>query len=194
MAQFEAEIVESISAAETFGRNVQISPASAYGKELAKHEQYPTPWAPKPGNPYVYRQFPMMLYRAQKHPRTGKLTVLEPHPLRHQFHDQGDFDRAVMEADYVNRNATKKVNDAAEYQKAMEAGWRDDPPAALEFAEKRHEAKSEGAAIRNWEDRNMSPEAKAEAAKAEEAASGTHLEEIPAQPIKRRVKKEQAPA
>ena len=186
MPQFEAEVVESISPAERFGRNVQISPDSAYGRELAKHEQFPVPWAPRPGNPYKFREYPRMVYRATEHPRSGQRVVLMPIPQRHEFATDDQYRLGLFEAETINRKVTKIVNDDTEFQKAMEAGWRPSPVDALEFAKARHDSQGEAAAERNWQDRNMGEKAKAEAATAEAAAPLVHLAEIPRTPVKPR--------
>ena len=43
---------------------VIITSSSDYGKELAKWEMFPQPWAPSPGRPFMQREFPLMVYRA----------------------------------------------------------------------------------------------------------------------------------
>lgn len=181
----QAEVVESINPADTLGANVVISPASAMGKEMAKYEQFPQPWAPRPGNPYAYREYPMMVYRAQRHPRTGQVTCLIGEPMIHNYREKGEYDQAVREAQFFNRSATLIVRDEVEFSRAMEGGWRTSPDEAVEFAMSRERQAGDAAAERNWRDRNMSDAAKAEVAVVETAAGARHLPEIPEAPKRR---------
>lgn len=50
------------------------APETAYAKELTKWEAYPTPAGP-PGRPFVFREYPMMLYR-----------IIEENPLSYESH------------------------------------------------------------------------------------------------------------
>jgi hypothetical protein len=77
------------------------------------------------------------------------------------------------------------VNDERELQRAYEGGWRDSPAEALEHFKSRENVKGEVAAIRAYEDRNMSDAAKTEA-KAFESGSVEHAPEIPRAPKKGR--------
>jgi len=43
---------------------IVVVPGSNYAREMAKWEQFPSKYG-QPGNPYVYRPFPKMVYRAE---------------------------------------------------------------------------------------------------------------------------------
>lgn len=45
--------------------DVNIGPQTAYAKELCKHEAHHTQYGP-PGRPYVYRDYPHMMYRPKR--------------------------------------------------------------------------------------------------------------------------------
>jgi hypothetical protein len=163
---------------------VVIIPGSNYQRELGRFEQFPSKYTGDegPGNPYRYRPFPKMVYIAKKY--KGKLVCMAapPHPL--EFVNPKEYERVEEQAAQFTKECQRVVNDESEYQKAMEAGYRESPVEAVEHAEKREEKKADAAAERNWDDRNMSDKAKAETRKAEEAAGAEHLGEIPRTPVK----------
>lgn len=164
---------------------VVITPGSNYQRELGKFEQFHTKYTGDegPGNPYRYRPFPKMVYIAKKY--KGKLACMAapPHPL--EFANPKEYERAEEAAAIFTRDCQRIVMDEADYQRAMEAGYRESPAEAYEHAEKREERKADATAERNWDDRNMSDKAKAEARAKEEAAGAEHLPEIPREPVRR---------
>lgn len=168
-----------------------VIPGSASQREMAKWEQFPSDkWAcGTPGNPYTYRPFPKMLYRAERQPGTGKIACGEPQPDRLTFRGDAMGDRSYALAEEAARRFTERcqmiVKDQSEYARAMESGWRESPEEAIAYLNRREDARSEVMAHRNYEDRNMSPAARAEIAAAELAA-GEPLPEIPEQPRSRK--------
>lgn len=177
--------------------SILYNPNSEFAKEMAKWEQFPSEWTAgglKPGNPYVFRAYPKMLYCARRTP-SGQWAVALGPPSRFGFHDENEWDRACQEAQRFTESCQKTVANEAEHKKALESGegWRDDPKAAMEFREALEKAVGDAAAERNWRDRNMGEKAKAESAAAEAEHFG-HLPEIPEQPVKRRGRPRKNPA
>lgn len=167
---------------------VLINPSGEEAKERAKFEQHPsylTTVFPV-GNPYQYRPFPKNLFRAQRHPFKGALMCMESAPLRHHFASDQEYLNAVAVATEFTKECQKEVTDEREYQKAMEAGWRESPGEALEHAASREKAVSTAAAERHYTDLRMSEGAQKEALVQEQAAAPHHLPSIPEAPRVRR--------
>ena len=170
---------------------------SEMGKELAKWEQHQTSiisgtWTP--GNPYRYREFPKMVYKAHRL-TDGKVACMqaEPEPLAYPNAEQ--HDRACRSVDVFNRKCMLTVNDESELQKAHEGGWRDSPQEALEFHDRRDEQNLQAAAERAFSDSKMSAKAQREAAAAEAKHEGLdHLEEVPVAKVDRMAKARAAKA
>lgn len=160
-------------------------PGSNLAKEMQKFEQFPTEWG-APKNPYVYRPFPKMLYRAQLW--NGKAFCMAPDPNRLDFKNSDEYRRKLELARKFTEECQRIVKNEAEMHKAMESGWRESPQEAVEYLEARERGISDMAAHRNYEDRNMSEAAKREIAAASEEVGGEHLAEIPAKPVRRRRK------
>lgn len=75
---------------------------------------------------------------------------------------------------------TQIVAGEREFELALENGWFDHPETALEALKGAEDKRAVSAAERNYDDRNMSPAAKAEAETFEShAATGGHILEIP---------------
>jgi hypothetical protein len=173
--------------------------ATEIEKELAKHEQHDTEFVArgkglKPGNPYVFRKFPMMLYRAQRLPGNGKFATAMQHPPAYEFDRDQAWERACAAADHFTKSCQHTVNNEAEYKAAIESGegWRDTQKDAVAHQEALLKAVSTAAAERNHRDRNMSEGAKSEAAGFEGENFG-HQAEIPEAP-ERAQRKEAAKA
>ncbi len=137
------------------------------GMELLKWEQFPSPMTyamgnKPPGNPYVYREFPKLLYKA--HRVAGVIKCMDP--------------ANTPEAESFSRSCTMKVNDEREQSRALESGWRPSIESAIEFLKAKEEAVSTAAAERAYRDSKMSEKAQKEAAEAD-AATEHHLAEIP---------------
>lgn len=176
-----------------------VTPESRYGQELARFEQHHGPYTSEneydvngnkmatkgPGNPYKFRPFPTMLYRASQR-ADGRVVCLEGMPHPHDFETMEAHDRACQAVTTQNERCQLVVNDESERAKAFEAGWRESPVVALEFAQSRQDKLFEAAAHRAHEDRNMSDLAKAESTAAEEAAGAKQVPEVLRQPVRRR--------
>lgn len=160
--------------------------------EQAKWEQFDrdVPRGLKPGNPWVFRQFPMMLYRADRIPGSGKWATSMSAPRFFGFRDENEWQRALEMAEVFNRGCQRIVHNEAELKEAMEdgTGWRPTHAEAMEFRNKLEDMVAEAAANRAYNDKNMSEKAKAEAA-AFEAANFGHQAEIPEKPLPRKGKK-----
>lgn len=172
---------------------IVIVEGSNLQKEMRKWEQFPSKWTGSagPGNPYTYRPFPKMLYRAEHW--QGAIRCMAAPPDPGEFKDPREFERAEAAAAKFTEKCQKVVNDDREYQMAMESGWRESAKEATEHLEQRDRDYATLAAQRNYEDRNMSEPAKREIAKAVEAAEG-HVAEIPEKKRRGRPRKNPAAA
>ena len=143
---------------------VEWSQDSAYAKEMVKHEANYSKLGP-PGRPYVYRSYPTMMYRAGRNANGASIVILDGPAGRMEA--TSDAERANLEAQgYVWGGAAEAVK-------------------AYERQQFEH---AELAAIRNYEDKNMSDKAKAES-HAVEVSTSEHVPAIPETPIRRLVKK-----
>jgi hypothetical protein len=158
-------------------------PGSRLALEHEKFEQFPSDWGKNPGNPYVYREYPKMLYKAQHF--QGKRVCMSPPPDPLDWPTRDKYKAAVEAVRRFNESCTRVVKNEAEESRSMEDGWRDSPEAAMEFIKDRDKKFSTEAAHREYDDRNMSEAAKKEIIQAKEAADGAHLAEVPRQPVRR---------
>jgi len=158
---------------------IVISPGSNAAKEYSKFEQFPSKWTAgyPPGNPYVYRPYPKMLYRAQDY--HGKVCCMAARPDEGEFRDPREYERAVDSAERFTQRCQMIVNDERERSIAMEQGWRESPDDAVAFVKSRNEGIARAAAERNYEVERMSEKARAEMRAAEQANDGRHLEVMP---------------
>jgi hypothetical protein len=166
---------------------ILIVQGSNYAKEMAKFEQFPSKYGETPGNPYQYRPFPKMVYKADLW--QGKALCLAAAPDPSSFPNPNDFHRVEEQARRFNEKCQRTVMDESELQKALEMGYRESPADAVSWLEAKREGESRGAAERAYADRNMSEPAKAEAKAAAVKAfdeEGSHLPAVPEAPIKRR--------
>lgn len=158
-----------------------------YVKEMSKHEQFHSKWTLgdlKPGNPYVYRPFPRMMYQAQQAPN-GKWAMSLPQPSRFGFHDDAAWGHACRAADAFVDGCRRIVDTADEHAKALADGWRDTAAEALAWRDGLDHDIATAAAERNYADRNMGHKALAESA-AEEAETFGHVPEIKRKKVKRK--------
>lgn len=162
---------------------VVVVPGSNFAKYMESFEQFPSKYGSNPGNPYNYRDFPKMLYRAEE--VNGKAVCMSAAPNPLEFKDQQEFHRAEEMARKFTERCQLKVNSREEQQKAMENGWREDPTEAVEYLRGRQKDVSTAAAERLHAEQRMSAKAKAESKAAMDEA-GVHLGEIPETPILRR--------
>lgn len=151
-----------------------ISTDSEEGKEYLKWERRPdyNPNAPE-------NQFPKMLYRASKRP-DGVVSVNEV--------SDGPFGGAAGAADSFNRGCQRIVKGPQEMQSALEGGWHQTQQDALESYERKERLRSDAAAHRAYEDRNLSEKARAEMGTAE-AATPEHVAEVSEKPRAKRLYK-----
>ena len=133
--------------------------------------------------PDSFEKYPQMVYRAEK--VNGKNVCGMPEPLRETFKTDEHWRRACEMTDQANRRRQRTVNNEEEYEAARRDGYRDSQAEAIAFLNGLDDDVAKAAAHRHYEDRNMSPQAKAEAEKVD-AESYEHQPEIQAQPIKRR--------
>lgn len=173
---------------------IVIVPGSNYAKEMAKHEQFPSKYGETPGNPYVYRPFPKMVYKAELW--QGKPVCMAAVDANAYINPSEQL-RAEEAARAFSERCQRTVNDQMEYQRAMEAGFRESPVEAVEYLEAKQRSIADAAAERNYADRNMGEKAKAEAAAEVQRAfneEGKHAAEVPEAPIKRTRKVAETPA
>src|SRR5262245_54529633 len=73
---------------------IALVPGSNFVKEVAKFEQFHSPFTigAQPGNPYTYRPYPKMLYKADKF--NGKIVCMGAHPNPMEFMNPAEFERA----------------------------------------------------------------------------------------------------
>lgn len=140
-----------------------LNAESEYAKELAKHEQHVQPWAPVPGNPYQYRQWPKMLYQARKRD-DGRIVCLD---------ERAAVGDPIGEA--WNRTTCLTVQSEDEYRRAKNQGWSDSPADAMAKAEALEQAIGNAAAEAAYAVQRMSAKAKAEL----QAANDATAEHVP---------------
>src|SRR5436305_3461205 len=90
-----------------------INPHSALGKELRKWEQHRTELVPRgtnPGNPYVYRPYPTMLYRAQRQ-MNGQFACMPPAPHPYAFERVEQHQQATLAWEAFCRSCVRVVGD-----------------------------------------------------------------------------------
>lgn len=172
--------------------SVQINPHSELGKELRKWEQHHSELTPRgthPGNPYVYREYPKMLYKAERHPETGQPTCQAARPNPWAFVHIPDrearaqfYDEACQQAERWSKEHQKIVHDEAGERLAKGQGWAKTPAAALEQFEQEQQAIAEAAANTAYLAQRMSEQARAEL-KAADAETDQHVVDV--QPTKR---------
>lgn len=149
---------------------IVINPHSALGKELRRWEQHRTELVPRgtnPGNPYVFRPYPKMLYRAQQS-GSGKVYCLMPPPHPYGYDRPELYDRAVMEKEAFDKSCQCIVRDEAEELIKRGQGWAESPAAALELYEREQQAIGNAAAEAAYAAQRMSATAQAEFAAAGE--------------------------
>ncbi len=144
--------------------------------------------AQKWNKPYQYEHFPLMLYRVQRRPDNQKWSHFQEHPSRFAYTIPEQYDFACRAADAFTQSCQLIVRNEEELKRAVDSGlgWCETPDKAMEWRQKLEDQVAEAAAVRTYQDRNMSEKAKAEVAEAEAAAPFIHLDAIPEKPIRRR--------
>jgi len=177
---------------------VVINPVSEVGKELRKWEQHHTAYSidenyeSKPGNPYQYREFPKMLYRALKRSNGQAGCQLSPPPLALFSGPSAtdEWQRAMLEVETFNASTRKIVPDEAQERLAIGQGWCLSQQAALDQFEANERALGNAAAEAAHAVKRMSPAAQEEYAAAEQLTDA-HVTDV--RPAKRRGRKRGRP-
>src|SRR5689334_155980 len=115
---------------------IVFNPSTKYAEELRKWEQHHTRYSvtpegtSEPGNPYVYREYPKMLYRAQV--RNGRGMCLEPPPSPYDFDRPDAYERACLAHEAFNRSCYRIVKDESDELVAKGQGWCETAKEAME--------------------------------------------------------------
>lgn len=160
---------------------IVINPASAYGKELRRWEQHSGPLG-RPGNPYVFRAYPKMLYRAQRQPN-GQVACMMDTPLSHNFLDAQSYERALLLKETFDRTCQKVVDSEGAERMAKGQGWCESPADAMAQYDREQEAIFTAAAEVAYAAQGMSDQAKAELKAADDQ---THEHVVDVKPTKQR--------
>jgi hypothetical protein len=123
-----------------------------------------------------FERFPMMLYHTQEHPISHRHEVAIAEDVISL-----DKTRVILDAQAFNSSCQMTVNNEEELERAKRDGWCESQAEAVAWREQWVARLATEAAHRNYDDRNMSDKAKAEAEKAELAIPG-HVAEIPERP------------
>lgn len=159
--------------------SVVINPYSELGKELRRHEQHYTHLTPpgtQPGNPYVYRPYPKMLYKASRQENGQPACVLPaPHPWN--YPNPQDLERAQLAQENWNKGHQRIVQNEAEERIAKGQGWTNSPVTALEFYEEEQKSIAEAAAQVAFQAVRMSERARQELKDAD-ASTDAHVVDV----------------
>jgi hypothetical protein len=159
---------------------VVINPESELGKEMLKWEQFPRHGMDgsliQPGNPYTYRPFPKMLYKAVKGD-DGRIRCLDTLAPIHLFPTMDAYQRESNRVEAFNTSCMLQVGSVEEMERAKRQGWVEGGPdkaiAALKALE---DDISTAAAEANAKAVGMTAKAKRERA-ARDASTDEHLPE-----------------
>jgi hypothetical protein len=149
---------------------VIVTPESELGKEMAKWEQHQTAIVgpgQQPGRPYVYQEYPRMVYRAVKRP-DGKVVCMEGEPDPGGYAVSAEFERALAAVTARNRLCNRLVEDAAAWGVLQGQGWFKTPQEAVDGFEEEERARGNAAAETEYQAQRMSPQAQAELKQAHE--------------------------
>jgi hypothetical protein len=162
-----------------------LTPGSKEVREYARFEQFHSKFTvgTQPGNPYVKREFPKMVYRAERYSGTGKLACMAAPPDPSEFKDPREAEHAQVLAQRFTERCQLIVQDEREYSRAMESGYRPSPKEAVEHAEAREDSIARATAERLYQDQHLSESARAEAEEVTAAAGGAHVPEITGQRV-----------
>lgn len=145
---------------------VVISPDSELGKELQKWEQFPRHHVDgtviPAGNPYVKREYPKMLYKAQTWRSSGKALCFAPLVSPYGWSDPNQYGQAQLEADSFNTSCQRVVKSEGEHALAKGQGWCESPAEAMAQHEAEQAAIARAAAEAAFTSQRMSEKARAE--------------------------------
>lgn len=147
--------------------------AGPLAEELAKWEQHRTQYVPhgmNPGNPYVFRPYPVALYRAHKN-AMGKVMCIEAEPNSWDYVDPRNYERACLEVEAFNKRCYTTAADETEETKMINNGWRHTPAEAIAYLKSCDDAIAQAAAEANYAAQRMSKRAQQEL---EDANAETH--------------------
>lgn len=154
---------------------------SDYDKELQKWEQFPAYTAEgvvPAGNPYTYRAFPAMLYKAFKR-SNGQYKCMDTSPINPLLYagNVAAMMAAEAEQESFSRSCQLIVKSESEKDQAWAQGWRDTPKAALDYAEALEQEIAQAAAEVHFAAQRMSEKARAEHAAAD-AETSEHVVDL----------------
>lgn len=170
----------SLPTDEAIPPSIVINPHSELGKELRKWEQFHThlvPQGTQPGNPYVFRQYPRMLYKAQVFPLTNQPSVGEPAPNMAWCKDAVDYERRCLLVDQFNNSCHKIVPSEGDELIAKGQGWCETQEEALKHHETLQCEIGELAARAAFAVQSMSEKAQAELSAAD-ASTEHHVVDV----------------
>lgn len=162
---------------------VIYNPDSDYVKEMRKWEQFPSAYTWDPvqgkhvmGNPYVFREYPKMLYQARTN-RQGKIVCMEPPPAPYDYERNEQYDRAVLANEAFNKSCYCIVANEEEERVKNSQGWYATIPEAVEALKKRDEKIADAAAETAFHAQHMSEKAQRELAQAD-AETHQHVTDV----------------
>jgi hypothetical protein len=131
--------------------------------------------------PYVHQEYPKFLFTADwlKADEQYRNALA----LRARRGDDDERLRIISDATAARDACMRKVN-GPEEERLLGSTWFESPVKAVEAREAQARSIAQAAAESNWDDRNMGELAKRER-EALDAASETHVTEVPRTPIKR---------
>src|SRR4029077_7008533 len=116
--------------------------------------------------PYVFREFPKMLYKAQRLPNQQFACLVSmPDPYSYERPDQ--YQQAILMAETFNRGCTKIVANESEERIAKGQGWANSVLDAMTLHEAQEKAIGNAAAETAYQARRMSEQAREEYTQAE---------------------------
>jgi hypothetical protein len=160
---------------------IVISPSSELGRELRKWEQHHTIYSidengeSRPGNSYVFRPYPRMLYKAFE--RNGQMKCLDSLPEPTILWTAEQYNQACLLTETFNAKCTRTVGSEDEQHKAEAEGWRLTPQDALAYAESLQQDIAQAAAEAAYSAQRMSDAAQAELKQAE-AETHRHVVDV----------------
>lgn len=162
-----------------------VTPGSAHQREMAKFEQLPhSKWAfGNPGNPYKFRRWPAMMYKAER--RNGQIKCMESEPQPYEFQHERNYIQAIEGAKQFTAKCIRTVESQEQWARSMEEGYRDSPEDAIQACKERENAESTAMAHLNHEDRNIGELARREKTAAELANGNVPLAEVERTPVRR---------
>ena len=131
--------------------------------------------------PYAFRPYPQAMYGPWSD--EAKLKALRTVARQRELDLNDEYDYREAES-HIAAFDTRLVQTDRECADWLAKGWADEPGGVKSATERLEQDIATAAAHRNWDDRQMSPAAKAEA-DAVEAAREDFVPEVPETPIKR---------